>query len=141
MKKFAVLILILFVTIVPCFCDDYSDFIDDDDKNAIFNAVPNDAKPFLEEYGIKDLSHEKLLNLSVADFFKGIFSSVKGSLKTPLSVLTIIIGSILVSAIINALSPKGEHFFTVVSILMATALITPIAKIIKSTVDAILQLS
>ena len=68
--------------------------IDLHSKNSQYE-LSEDVRQVLDSIGLNDASAEDIMNISVADVFRSIVDIFRGSLKTPIRIMTILLGLML----------------------------------------------
>ncbi len=113
----------------------------------LMQQVPQGARELLEEVQLDNISPETLLNLSPRAFFKTLWELLVRQVKTPVVVLTTVLGIIILCSLLEGFGTAvGESaanpVFTTVSVLcILTSIAVPILDCIIQTSEAVRQAS
>lgn len=109
----------------------------------ILDAVPEDTKELMEDFGIDEITPEKLLSLSFGDFLKFIWKSVSDFVVSPIKNAFLIVAITIMCALLGVLKSSFNnetlnHVFGVVATAMIVAIVsTNAVKCINNTCDTV----
>ncbi len=108
----------------------------------LMDALPEQARQFLQESGIDKVTPEGIKEASAFDFLGGLFSLVKSQLTKPLQLLVMVVGVILVCSLITSVlhleAGSASNLFSVIGVLcVCVVIIGPVTDVIEKAVGDI----
>lgn len=140
MKRLIVFGLLLLLFTVPAAAQDdvYSAEYDLSGAGELQAALPDTARDFLNEYGIDPADSGWVSALSDSSVFSHIIGLFTGGMKTPLAVGGLLLGLILLTAALPAVSAERGTELTPVSVLCAALCVAaPVWNTVSAAVSAV----
>jgi stage III sporulation protein AE len=151
-----IVIIFLLISVVPAYAADNNQSNGADNENITGNleseisgslndAIPETAESLLGQYGLNEYNTENLSNFQFTDLFSGIFSNITDYFTSPIKLLCIIAGIIILISLLNSMHANGHYesglqYFIGISAIMVV-LSTPIIECINKAVNAINECS
>ena len=135
MKKIIVFIVLMFIFAIPVSAQE--GFLKESDSEKLTEALPQDAREYMEENEIGALTGDWAKNLSFSSVINDIWEILKSKVTNPFATMSLMIGVVLLSssltAIGNSTSSKTTEF--AVTAVSAVLIATPIFNVVNSACE------
>lgn len=150
-------LLLLFT--VLCFCPipvQASEIPDGTETEALYEAIdtkellgllPDDTKELLKRNGLDEIGEQALLDLSAGDFFKLLWEGFTENLTAPFSLLTTVLGILLLAALFGSLEQTAwkestaRMYHLVAVLVISGVLLKPLTVLLEETVRLLQEIS
>ena len=125
----------------------FDELLQESDADRLFGQLPEDTQKLLEKNGIDGVDSQSVLELDFWDILKGGWASLTSAASQPVRTLAVTVGIILLCALLNSMKSSFqnqtfERMFSVVSVIcVSSALISPIARMIRDTAGLLKEMS
>lgn len=147
-------LLILIINNSYAITDSYNDYgeqydilLEATEANRLYSITPTEGKSFLEENNITSVEPSQILSVNFFDLLGSTLSTIEENIKLPLTILTSLIGVILLSSLLDSLKTNFnqltyEHIFAIISVICISGIIIqPISNLILQVQTLIEQVS
>ena len=135
MKKIIMILVLIFVFAIPVSAE--GTFLKDSDSEKLIEALPQDAKDYMEENEIDASTGKWIKNLSFSSVLKDIWNILKSKVTTPFATMSLMIGVVLLSSSLTVIGNSNSSKTTgfAVTAVSAVLIATPIFNVVNSACE------
>lgn len=135
MKKIIMILVLIFVFAIPVSAE--GTFLKDSDSEKLIEALPQDAKDYMEENEIDASKSDWIKNLNFSSVLKDIWNILKSKVTTPFATMSLMIGVVLLSSSLTVIGNSNSSKTTgfAVTAVSAVLIATPIFNVVNSACE------
>lgn len=135
MKKIIMILVLIFVFAIPVSAE--GTFLKDSDSEKLIEALPQDAKDYMEENEIDASKSDWIKNLNFSSVLKDIWNILKSKVTTPFATMSLMLGVVLLSSSLTVIGNSNSSKTTgfAVTAVSAVLIATPIFNVVNSACE------
>lgn len=135
MKKIIIVLVLIFVFAIPVSAE--GTFLKDSDSEKLIEALPQDAKDYMEENEIDASKSDWIKNLNFSSVLKDIWNILKSKVTTPFATMSLMLGVVLLSSSLTVIGNSNSSKTTgfAVTAVSAVLIATPIFNVVNSACE------
>lgn len=135
MKKIIMILVLIFVFAIPVSAE--GTILKDSDSEKLIEALPQDAKDYMEENEIDASKSDWIKNLNFSSVLKDIWNILKSKVTTPFATMSLMLGVVLLSSSLTVIGNSNSSKTTgfAVTAVSAVLIATPIFNVVNSACE------